>query len=89
MRSDCYYEVAKATLDENNCGAIIGSQYQGWKDECYRAVAEGKTDSDLCLKVVNLDWRNYCYATAKKDVSFCQKIKKASTRKTCQDKVQE
>ena len=82
-RNDCYYGVAKATANSLICEQIKGSGTQGWKDECYRAVAEKTENSVLCQKVVSSDWKNYCYATATKEASYCEKIIKASTREKC------
>ena len=86
-KNDCYYEIAKATASyaqASACEDINGPRSQGWKDECYRAVAEVNHDSVLCQKVISLDWRNYCLAGAAKDPTLCRAIKKASTRFACQ-----
>ncbi|MDP2927143.1 MAG: hypothetical protein Q8N65_03360 [bacterium] len=83
-RNDCYYGVAKAAVNSLACEEMKGKGSQGWKDECYRAVAEIKPDSSLCQKVISLDWRNYCLAGAAKDPTFCSAIKKTSTKSACQ-----
>lgn len=83
-KNDCYYALAKAGVNSLVCEEIKGTASQGWKDECYRAVAEIKPDASLCQKVINLDWRNYCLAGAAKNAAFCSAVKKASTKSACQ-----
>ncbi|MDP3093516.1 MAG: hypothetical protein Q8N16_02015 [bacterium] len=82
-RNDCYYGIAKEKGDEAVCAEIKGTGSQGWKDECYRAVAEATGKSALCEKVFGYDWKNYCYAGATREASYCDKIKKASTKEKC------
>lgn len=89
VKNDCYYKVAQSLEDERACTQIKGAGAQGWRDECYRAVAQLKGDSLLCRNVVSSDWKNYCYATSEKNATFCQKIRKTTTRQACVSKVKE
>jgi hypothetical protein len=82
-RDVCILHTLIEISDESLCEEKVE---EGWRNNCYSAIAERKKDPSLCEKISDIEDRGWCYsklAKITKNLDICEKISDQVVKEFC------